>query len=194
MPIKSRGIGKGGKRPGSGRPKSHATIRKERKQYLAKATSYEEAVKFHNFLEELDSDKSPADTDPYWDKNAAGKSTVNGKKYKKIIATRASFAKLQELGIDPLEEIIQLYKEVMEDAKNTRSISAKSALYNIASACHRDLMKYAYAPIPIDSKETHVIEDKRGPMAVTLTEGKEQFSLEDMQNQPVKSEYTKKVH
>ena len=83
--------------------------------------------------------------------------------------TKRSAERLSELGFDPMEELLKTYVEVCEDIENTRSISARTSLYNTRQKIMSDLMKYGYRPIPTKEEKEIAVEEK-GPMSIILTE------------------------
>ena len=87
----------------------------------------------------------------------------------KSIFSKQSVEKLQELGFDPMEELYATYVQVCQDIENTRSISARTALYNTRQKIMSDLMKYGYRPVPTREEKSVEIEDK-GPMSIVLTD------------------------
>ena len=87
----------------------------------------------------------------------------------KAIFSKQSVQKLEELGFDPMEELWATYVQVCEDIENTRSISARTALYNTRQKIMSDLMKYGYRMIPREDKQD-IKMDTGGPMAIVLTE------------------------
>lgn len=87
----------------------------------------------------------------------------------KSIYSKKSVEKLQDLGIDPLEELVKTYVQVCEDIENTRSISARTSLYNTRQKIMSDLMKYGYRPIPTKEEKSVEVTDK-GPMSIILTD------------------------
>lgn len=87
----------------------------------------------------------------------------------KSIYSKKSVEKLQDLGIDPLEELVKTYVQVCQDIEDTRSISARTSLYNTRQKIMSDLMKYGYRPIPTKEEKSIEIEDK-GPMSIILTD------------------------
>lgn len=90
----------------------------------------------------------------------------------KSIFSKKSVEKLQELGVDPMEELVRTYEQVCDDIENTRSISARTALYNTRQKIMSDLMKYGYRPIPREEKKEVTNIDK-GPMSIILTDEEE---------------------
>ena len=102
--------------------------------------------------------------------NMGGKRPGAGRpKGSKSIFSKKSVEKLQELGVDPMEELVRTYNQVCTDIENTKSISARTALYNTRQKIMSDLMKYGYRPIPREEKKEISVEDK-GPMSIILTD------------------------
>jgi hypothetical protein len=90
----------------------------------------------------------------------------------KSIFSKKSVEKLMELDIDPMEELVRTYYQVCEDIENTRSISARTSLYNTRQKIMSELMRYGYRPVP--QKEEKSIElEQKGPMAIVLTDMEE---------------------
>ena len=87
----------------------------------------------------------------------------------KTIYSKKSVQKLEQLGFDPMEELWRTYVQVCEDIENTRSISARTSLYNTRQKIMSDLMKYGYRMIPREEKQE--IDLKHGgPMSIVLTD------------------------
>lgn len=87
----------------------------------------------------------------------------------KSIFSKQSVEKLQELQIDPMEELVRTYYQVCEDIENTRSISARTSLYNTRQKIMSELMRYGYRPVPQKEEKSVEIENK-GPMSIILTD------------------------
>ena len=87
----------------------------------------------------------------------------------KTIFSKKSVEKLQDLGFDPMEELWATYVQVCEDIENTRSISARTALYNTRQKIMTELMKYGYRMVPREDKK-EVITEERKPMSIILTD------------------------
>jgi len=91
----------------------------------------------------------------------------------KSIFSKKSVEKLMELDIDPMEELVRTYYQVCEDIENTRSISARTSLYNTRQKIMSELMRYGYRPVPQKEEKSIELENK-GPMAIVLTDMDEQ--------------------
>jgi len=87
----------------------------------------------------------------------------------KSIFSKQSVEKLMELDIDPMEELVRTYYQVCEDIENTRSISARTSLYNTRQKIMSELMRYGYRPVPQKEEKSVEIENK-GPMSIILTD------------------------
>ena len=79
----------------------------------------------------------------------------------KTIFSKKSVDKLQELGFDPMEELWATYVQVCEDIENTRSISARTALYNTRQKIMTELMKYGYRMVPREDKKEVITEERK---------------------------------
>ena len=90
----------------------------------------------------------------------------------RAIHSKESVKKLEALGFDPMEELWSTYVAVCQDIENTRSISARTSLYNTRQKIMSDLMRYGYRQIPREDKQDIAIENK-GPMSIVLTDDKE---------------------
>jgi len=84
------------------------------------------------------------------------------------IVTKQSVNKLMELDCDPIEELVRTYHRVMHDIENTRSVSARTSLYNTQQKIMATLISYGYRPIPKEEKHDISVEEK-GPMSIILT-------------------------
>ena len=98
-----------------------------------------------------------------------GKRPGAGRPKGKAIYSRKSVEKLMDLGIDPIEELVRTYAQVCQDIEETRSISARTSLYNTRQKIMSDLMKYGYQMIPREDKREIAVE-KKGPMSIILTD------------------------
>ena len=87
----------------------------------------------------------------------------------KSIFSKQSVEKLQELDRDPIEHLSNLRRQIMEDIDNTRSISARTAMYNTLMKIEQAMLPYGYRPIPREEKK-EVTQKTEGPMAIILTD------------------------
>ena len=87
----------------------------------------------------------------------------------KALYTKKSAKRLEELGIDPMEELVRTYVQVCEDIENTRSISARTSLYNTRQKIMSDLMRYGYMAQPRENKQEIEVKET-GPMSIVLTD------------------------
>lgn len=94
------------------------------------------------------------------------------------IFSKKSVDKLQELGIDPIEELVSTYQQVCEDIEQTRSISARTSLYNTRQKIMSELIKYGYRPIPREEKKEVTNIDK-GPMSIILSDNEDKDKSEE---------------
>ena len=87
----------------------------------------------------------------------------------KSIFSKKSVEKLGELQIDPIEELVKTYQQVCEDIEQTKSVSARTSLYNTRQKIMSELIKYGYRPVPREEKKEVTNIDK-GPMSIILTD------------------------
>jgi len=88
--------------------------------------------------------------------------------------SKHSVERLEELGFDPMEKMVELYKETttmvteMEDSSHPRRYSAQAlaTLMITKQKLINDLMRYGYRPVP-EKQEQEITEKK--PMSITLT-------------------------
>jgi len=88
--------------------------------------------------------------------------------------SKHSVERLEELGFDPMEKMVELYKETttmvteMEDANHPRRYSAQAlaTLMITKQKLINDLLRYGYRPVP-EKQEQEITEKK--PMSITLT-------------------------
>ena len=96
------------------------------------------------------------------------------------INSRAAFKKLEELGFDPIAEMIKLYEETSEELRLMRkqegrykgqkpSLIAQSNLEGIKQKCINDLMRYGYAR---STEATEIMNNQTEPMQIVLTKAK----------------------
>ena len=96
----------------------------------------------------------------------------------KSIYSKESVQKLQDLDHDPIEHLSRLRNQIMTDIDNTRSISARTAMYNTLMKIEQSMLPYGYRPVPREDKK--VTEDvTKGPMAIVLTEPKKEEDSKD---------------
>jgi len=84
------------------------------------------------------------------------------------LVSKKSVERLQELSHDPIENLVGLRDQVLEDIMETRSISARTSLYNTLFKIEQELIKYGYRAVPREDK-TEVSVEERGPLAIVLT-------------------------
>jgi hypothetical protein len=88
------------------------------------------------------------------------------------INSTESIKKLQELGFNPLEKLVEQYadlsKQIDEMDNGTRRYSAmaKAQLETLKKGIADTLMKYSYKPVPTASEQ---IVENRTPLKITLT-------------------------
>ena len=89
----------------------------------------------------------------------------------KAIFSKKSVDKLQELGFDPIEELWSTYRQVCADIENTKSISARTSLYNTRQKIMSELIKYGYRPVPrLHEEKKEVKVEEHRPMSIILTD------------------------
>lgn len=88
------------------------------------------------------------------------------------INSNESIKKLQELGFNPLEKLVEQYHDIcqqildMDSGKIRYSALAKAQLETLKKGIADTLMKYSYKPIPTTSEQ--VVENKT-PLKITLS-------------------------
>jgi hypothetical protein len=88
------------------------------------------------------------------------------------INSNESIKKLQELGFNPLEKLVEQYHSIvqqledMDSGKIKSSAILRSQLETLKKGIADTLMKYSYKPIPTTSEQ--VVENKT-PLKITLT-------------------------
>lgn len=88
------------------------------------------------------------------------------------INSSASIKRLEELGFDPIEHLVEQYKDVqrkindMHEGKIRFSAMAMATLENLKKGIADTLMKYAYKAVPTASEST--VETKT-PLKITLS-------------------------
>ena len=88
------------------------------------------------------------------------------------INSAASIKRLEELGFDPIEHLVQQYKDIqqkiqdMHDGKIRFSSMAMANMETLKKGIADTLMKYAYKAVPTASETT--VENKT-PLKITLT-------------------------
>ena len=86
------------------------------------------------------------------------------------IHSKASVKKLQELGYDPIEELVSYIKEVDESlaamADSKKGTAAHAQLMNNKFNAINALMRYGYSPTALQSEDKHESVEKT-PIAIT---------------------------
>ena len=87
------------------------------------------------------------------------------------IHSKASVKKLQELGYDPIEELVAYVKEVdealAEMADSKKGTAAHAQLMNNKFNAINALMRYGYSPTALQSEQKEEVQ--KNPIAITLT-------------------------
>jgi len=88
------------------------------------------------------------------------------------INSQESIKKLQELGFNPLEKLVDQYYDLdrqindMESGKIRHSAMLRAQLETLKKGIADTLMKYSYKPIPTASEQ---VVENRTPLKITLT-------------------------